>query len=314
MANASLTDPLEGPAAATSALVLQRACLTGNACTGAGQGAQTQATLAQPQNVASRDRRKRLCNRRPPDPACTNDGHSARAVQVEQLLYAYDPDRKTLIHGIFVDKDIPGDWGAYRKDCNAFVPPLDGAQSCIFVPEDFEKEAAQFNTSQAPTIGGQARDEWQRLRLRMLMHETGHARFTSLMPGPASAGACQPDDIRSELQEIAADMDEARTLDDLLRRSTLTRQARDNEFEKVLRDRWAKRAIDNWTKIQCVCECRDADSYIVRTADTMTVDWDIDLKIRYHSAIRATDPTWPIDPKPFGPGDFPAPRGRTRPA
>jgi hypothetical protein len=107
-------------------------------------------------------------------------------------------------------------------------------------------------------------------------------------------------------------MDECRTLDDLLRRSTLKQQDRNSEFDKVLFGRWVKRAVDNWTKIKCVCECADADAYVRNTSDKMTVDWDVGLQIRFHSAIRAADPTWPLDPKPLGPGDFPPPPTKTR--
>ena len=86
-------------------------------CATAGQGVKTKETLAQPQNVTSRDRRKKLCSKKPPDPACTKDGHAARAVEVEKLLFDYDADRRSLIHGIFVDKDgsvFIGDSEAHR--------------------------------------------------------------------------------------------------------------------------------------------------------------------------------------------------------
>jgi hypothetical protein len=301
------------PSAATAQPAsLQRACLTGAACTGAGQGAQTTQTLAQPQNVANRERRKQLCNKKPPDPGCTSDGHAARAVETEKLLFDYDSERRTLIHGIFVDKDIPSDWRAYRKDCNAFTPPLDGDKNCIFVPDTLEKNACQFNNSKDPTIDTEPRDEWQRFTLRVLMHETGHARFKGLLPSTPGPTACKLDDINPELQEIAADLDEAAALDKMLQSSSLTSQACRAAFDKVLSERWAKRAKDNWTRIRCACECEDAASYVRRTVDTMSVDWDNELKVRYHEAIRFLDPTWPVEAKPFGLGDFPEPSSTTK--
>ncbi|MFP3556894.1 DUF4157 domain-containing protein [Paraburkholderia sp. SIMBA_049] len=314
IANAALSDRLGLLTAGSVSHALQRACMTGAKCpANAGQGAKTKATLDDPQVKARRERRAALCNTRPRDPACTSDGHSARAVQLEALLAGYDADRKTLIFGIFVDKDIPDEWGAYRRRCNLFVPSIAGEQNCAFVPAQLEAEAARFLTSQDPMIGGMKREEWRWLTIRKLMHETGHARFGGLMPDAPRPGACKVDDIWAELQEIAADMDESRALDDMLQRSSLSPAERRAEFEKRLNERWIRRAVDNWTRIKCVCECKDADAYVRKTSDTMMVDWDRSLQIRYHLAIRAADPSWPVDPKPFGAGDFPAPPKSTRP-
>jgi hypothetical protein len=235
-------------------------------------------------------------------------------VDLERLLTAYDRERLTLIHGIFVDMDIPSTWGAVRRTCNRSLPPLDGDRSCVWVPDDLENEAKQFNTSQASTIGTMKREDWHRGKL---MHETGHARFELLHPEQPRAAGCSFDDIGAELHEIAADMDEIQTLYDVLNRSGLTSFQRNAELGKVFTDRWIRRALDNWKKIRCTCECGDANEFLRRTADTMTLDWDHALLVLYHWTMSSADPSWPIAPPPpaQGPGDFPMPRqGAGRPA
>ena len=288
---------------------LQRACLPASACpSGAGQAAKTAAVRGKAENVKKAARRKTLCTKTPRDPACTSDGHSRRAVQVEALLSQFQRDRLTLIHGVFVDKDIPADWGAYRLTCNGFMPPVDGDKHCIFVPEAMEKEAKEFNTTDDQKIGSMTREEWQRLHIRILTHETGHARFAELAPDAPSATACTIDTIWSELQEIAADMDEIEAFDDLLGRQGLTGRQRNDEIDKVLTSRWIKRALDNWLKIRCACDCADADSYVRRSVETMTVDWHDHLRRLVLGALQHADATWPVGPPGrLGPGDFPMP-------
>ncbi len=298
---------LAAPSLASGAL--QRACLPASVCpSGAGQAAKTAAVRAKAENQKKEERRKKLC-KKPRDPACTSDGHSRRAVQLEALLSQFQRDRLTLIHGVFVDKDIPAEWGAYRRTCNSFVPPVDGDKHCIFVPETMEKEAKQFNTTNDQKIGKLTREDWQRLHIRILMHETGHARFAELAPDAPSATACTIDSIWSELQEIAADMDEIEAFDDLLGRRGLTGRQRDEEIDKVLTSRWTKRALDNWLKIRCTCDCADADSYVRRSVETMTIDWQDHLRRLVFGALQQADTTWPVGPPgPLGPGDFPMPR------
>jgi hypothetical protein len=44
-------------------------------------------------NKEKRDRRRQVCGSRPPDPACTADGHGSPATQAAKLLHDYDPSR-----------------------------------------------------------------------------------------------------------------------------------------------------------------------------------------------------------------------------
>lgn len=293
--NALLPEKVHQSPGATDSAFLQRACLNPAECKpGEGQTAKTAAVRAEPVNVNKRERREQLCNKQPPDPGCTSDGHGARAVQLEKLLFAYRPERQTLIHGIFIDKDIPDVWGAYRKDCDQFVPKMDRGKHCIFAPEETEREANQFNNSQDAAIGGMTRDEWRLLKLRMLMHETGHARYQLAQPEDPRPGTCVFEKIRSELNEIAADMEEFGALYNLLQRSALPGSERETKLKDTLNSRWIPRATDNWKKIRCVCECRDANEYLRRTARIMTSGWSTALQFGFHSELFKAIPTWPV--------------------
>jgi len=276
-------------------LFLQRACLKPEECQAVeGQSAQTAAVRAKPENVNKQERRKQLCNKTPPDPACKGGNHTKRASQVEKLLFDYRPERRNLIEGIFIDKDIPDDWKAYRGDCATFVPKIEGGKHCIFVPETREKEAEQFHKGTDATIGGETRDEWRLFTLRVLMHETGHARYEEAKPGKPRPGACDFDDIRAELHEIAADMDDFGAMYNLLQRSALPGSQRDAKLKDTFKDRWIPRATDNWKKIRCVCECNDANEWVQKTAATMTSNWTAGLRARFHSELFKAIPTWPV--------------------
>src|SRR5262249_13397223 len=130
-----------------------------------------------PANKAKRDQRKAVCGKRPPDPACTADGHGAPATQAQSLLKAYDPSRPPADVKMLVDKDMEQGFSALTIKCANFVPPITGATDCITVPEKMEQEATQFNTTLDPTIGGMDRGKWRERTLEILVHESEHTRF-----------------------------------------------------------------------------------------------------------------------------------------
>jgi hypothetical protein len=292
---------------------LQRTCLPTSEChTPAGQSASTRATVTRAAQVQRRQRREQLCNRQPPDPACTSDGHGAAATNIERLLREYRPDRLALVHGIFVDRDIPSEWRAYRKQCDTFVPPVDGSDNCIFVQRASEQDAGRYHGG-STTIDGMSREDWRLLNLRVLMHETGHARFEAVSHPTPSPGGCTFDNVRSELHEIAADMDECEAADDILRGMNLTPRQRRDRLQDLLKSRFIDRAKKNWKEIQCVCECNDAIAHLRHTASTMTLHWPLVLESTYHTAMIRNVPNWPFAaPQPLGPGDFPEPASNMR--
>ncbi len=295
--NASLPERMLHSQGSTGPALLQRACLTADACKSAsGQTAKTAEVTAKAENKKKRERRKELCNKTPPDPACTSDGHGTRAKQLEKVVSDYKSNRLGFVAGVFIDKDIPDEWKAYRGDCDSFVPPITGGKHCIFTPEATEKEAAQFNDTKDATIGGLPRDEWRLFTLRVLMHETGHARYEEAKPSAPSATACDFDTIRSELHEIAADMDDFGATVDLLQRSSQPESAQETKLQNLFKDRWVPRATSNWKAIQCACECSDASEYVRKTATTMTAHWNTALKFRFHTELRKAIPSWPVAP------------------
>ena len=60
-----------------------------------------------------------------------------------------------------VDRDMEKDFGALTLSCNKFVPPISGAVDCVAVPAQMEQQAAQFNNTQDPMIGGEQRGTWR---------------------------------------------------------------------------------------------------------------------------------------------------------
>ena len=75
-------------------------------------------TLSQGQaeSKARRAERKKLCNKKVPDPGCSANKHGARAVELEKLLRAYDPSRSAT-EGIFIDRDLEKDFRALTIFC-----------------------------------------------------------------------------------------------------------------------------------------------------------------------------------------------------
>jgi hypothetical protein len=291
---------------------VQRACLTPAECqTASGQGAQTRATVSAPAQQQRRRTRQQHCSSQPANPACTNDGHGTRAQNLEQLLFSYRPQRRGLIHGIFVDRDIPSDWKAYRSSCANFTPPINNPGHCIFAPQTSEREAQEYHAGNA-TIGGSPRADWRLLNLRVLMHETGHARFENVTHRVAPPGTCNFTQIRSELHEIAADMEEFEAAHDLLTDMNLTPSQQRTRLDGMLTGRWVGRARENWKAIRCVCECVDANAHLENTVANMTIHWPEHLQRRFHSAMQASIPSWPIALPQPQPGDYPLPRGTTR--
>jgi hypothetical protein len=303
------------PRLSTAPVGLQRACLPASECAvPTGQSAATRATVNQAAQVQRRRRREQLCRQQPPDPACTSDGHAARAGNLERLLRLYRPGRLSLIHGVFVDRDIPADWGAYRADCDTFVPAINSSGNCIFVPQAREQNAGRFHAGDT-TIDGMSRADWRLLHLRILMHETGHARFEVAPHHAPGTGGCTFSQIRAELHEIAADMDEFEAAHDVLQGMSLTPRERRRRLGELLRTRWADRARNNWKQIRCVCDCGDAIAHLEHTASTMTSHWPITLAFTYHEAMSKHVPDWPwARQRPLGPGDFPEPRSDVRAA
>jgi len=101
--------------------------------------------------------RKELCNKVPPDPGCTGDGHGRRATEFEKLFQPIAPTQFATITGVFVDKDMPKDFGAYTWGCGFFTPPIAGGD-CVFIPEHLETEAEAYNKG-VKTVGGKARED-----------------------------------------------------------------------------------------------------------------------------------------------------------
>ena len=291
------------PKPAVSSSGVQRACLSTAEC-GKVEGSLTNfvaKTEAKPENKSKADRRRDLCSKTPPDPKCTSGGHGSVATQLTALAKDRSPEQLGSIAGIFIDKDIPAEYGAYTNQCSTFTPPKPfPGKFCTFVPESLEKQAEQFNMTKNPTIGGANRQDWLTATLRGLIHETEHARFDAApaiaKPSPT---ACDFNAISSNLTELAAITSEFK----IVRKRLLAKPEKQRKQEL---DAWFKfwissqgESISGTVKaVRCACECTDADEYIKKTVGFVTASWNTYELHTFHSKLRQPKwkLNWPIQP------------------
>jgi hypothetical protein len=300
-------------APAADAPKLQRACINDPECKPPTAGAlpgtavkgssthfgesveqEVKAEAAKEKKKTPADIRKELCNAMPPDPGCTADGHGRRATAFETLFQPMAPTQFATITGVFVDRDIPKDFGAYTWGCGFFTPPIAGGQ-CVFIPENLETEAAAYNNG-VKTVGGKDREDWLTDTLSTITHELEHARFGKDI-SKTDIGTCKFGDVSHELSELAAIMSEFPI-----------------KYRATAEKSWSARrtALGNWFQykltqpskhgetvagilkaIRCRCECKDVNEYIRRVTDFTTADWKEDERNYFHSELR--DAKWKLD-------------------
>lgn len=275
---------------------LQRTCLPAAEC------ATKQATLTEfvketeskPQNVSKKDKRKAACQKVPPDPSCTSDGHGAKATALTDIMTTNYASRFGFITGIFVDKDMPAEWGAYTSDCSSFMPPLAGGK-CSFVPDVLEAQAKLYQRG-AQSVGGRPRAGWLTSALDTLTHETEHARFDTATPiAEPNATACKFADHESNLSEMAARLSEMH----VYYRAALAKPEKDrfNAFYAKFAF-WVGSGGEDINGIikdmRCKCECADVDYYITKTSESVSSaqKWDSNELRMIHTELR--DPKWAL--------------------
>jgi hypothetical protein len=252
---------------------------------------------ADPSNKEKRDRRQRVCGSRPRDPACTADGHGSPAIQAAKLLHDYDPNRPVAGVKMLVDKDLEHDFGALTIRCNTFVPPVPGATDCITIPEKMEKDAAQFNDTADPTIGGMERGKWRERTLEILVHESEHTRVRAdFRAGKvlANTPTCTTDDVLSAMNELAAMLTEFRLRMERIRTSVALSSAdRAEEMNDWRRHRilGTKQSITvSLRTARCACNCDEANKMIREAIEFATASWTQQEKNELHREMR--DPRW----------------------
>ncbi len=276
--------------------LVQRACKSGAYCaTAATLTTFVASTESKPENVAKAARRKKLCGVVPPDPKCTSDGHGAPATALTDILRANFSSRLGYITGIYVNKDMPADYGAVTFACSGFTPPLPGG-TCTFVPDVLEAQAKHYQSG-AQTIGGSSRATWLTATLGTLTHETEHARFDASAPiAEPSPTACKFVDFSDNLSEMAAHLSEMH----VYYRAALARPTADRwkQFDQMF-DFWVKNGSEDISGIvkdlRCKCECSDADYYITKTAESVSKSqkWNSYELSVIHTALK--DPKWGLD-------------------
>lgn len=258
-------------------------------------------TTADPVNKSKETRRQTLCNATPRNPGCTGDGHGREATQLEAFLKSQAPSRVAAIKGIFVDMDMPQQYGAYTNPCSGFTPPITAApnQFCTFVPNALEKEAAQYNGT-AAKIGGKTRRQWSQVALRILTHETEHALFDADPAGTKITGnPCDPNAISGALTELAAIISEFKPV--YHKAMGLPHPARETEMNWWF-NFWVNAKSEslagNVKAIRCECDCIPADEYIKHTFEFATKDWNKYETFLYNSEMQKPKwkLNWPVAP------------------
>ena len=292
---------------------LQRACLPAAECA-APKTTLTEfvaQTESKPENVSKADKRNKACGKVPPDAACTADGHGAKATALTAIVAAKYPSRLGFVTGIFVNKDMPADWGAVTMDCASFTPPLPGSK-CTFAPDTLEAQAKQYQSGSA-FIGRASRADWLTATLGTLTHETEHARFDAAAPiAEPTATACKFANHESNLSEMAAHFSEMH----VFYRDALARSDKDR-FKRFYQmfDFWVKNGSEDISGIvkdlRCKCECNDADYYITKTVASVASaqKWDTNEAFMIHTELLnpkwGFKPKWPIAPPGVNVMDLP---------
>jgi hypothetical protein len=300
---------------ATFQPVLQRACSTDPECAPAEEGdlpgsnvpgsvehfqssveREEKETAKKKHTKTLREIRDELCSKKPPDPACTADGHASRATEFEKLFRPLAPDQFALADGVFIDKAIPKRYAAYVQDCRAFKPKLPGDQ-CIFIPERLEKQAERYNSGEKK-IDGKERQEWFSDALGTVTHELEHVRFEQEFPETKPRKeACEFDDVSGELTELGAIMSEFPAFF----RAHADKSWHDRRIEM---DEWFKRKVTQPSRhgeriagilkaIRCRCECEDVNAYVKSVVDFTTESWTDVERNTFHEELR--DPKWKLD-------------------
>jgi hypothetical protein len=293
-------------------LQLQRACLPSAECA-APRATLTEfvaETQAKPENISKAEKREKACTKSPPDAGCTSDGHGATATALTAILTANYKSRLSYITGIYVDKDIPADWGAVTRGCSNFMPPLPGGR-CTFVPDTLEAQAKLYQGG-AKTIGASSRQDWLTATIGTLTHETEHARFNAATPiAQPSASACTFAAHKRNLSEMASHLSEMH----VYYRAALARpeKGRFKQFYQMF-DYWVKNGSEDISGIvkdlRCHCECSDADHYITKTVESVATSqkWDTNEAWTIHTELSKPKwgLKWPVPPGAVDIHDLPA--------
>ena len=266
-----------------------------------------QETESKPENVSKAAKRSANCAANKPE--CTADGHAAVATALTALLRDRSPSRLDNVSGVFVNKDMPDDYGAVTVGCASFTPALPvnaGKAYCTTVPASLEAEAKLYANTKTKLIGGVPRYTWVTRTLMTLTHETEHGRFDSAaddpaktpLKGPASAG-CSPADVESDLSEMAAQMSEFPIL--LRRIQVLPSDVRPKRLAA-----WFEYHLNNGSEdvtgtlksLRCRCDCADVDNYVKQVVAFAQAGWNSYEKTVYHQEMKnpAHKLNWPVDP------------------
>jgi hypothetical protein len=279
---------------------LSRACLSTAECTApeAKKGSLDEYVKEQQaKNKARDDARAAVCNKTPPDPACTADGHGRVATELTKFMTAQLPARMSAIYRLIVNMDMP--YAGNTIACDGFKPEIPGGagKQCTFVPNKLELEAERYNAGD-DTVGGMDRLHWSQRAQRLLTHETEHAMFTAAEKSGTEvkdpAIACDFAANRTSLTELAAEISEFKPVHK--KALALTGDARDANLAWWF-NFWIKTGGENITgnvkSIRCNCDCGPADAVITKMFNFASKDWNTYEKWIYNKTLQ--DPKWGLN-------------------
>ncbi|WP_187329378.1 eCIS core domain-containing protein [Halomicronema hongdechloris] len=299
-----------GPDNLSRKAFIQRACLPDPECEPPDTGeARVGSAKRFGEEVTEKAAPKRAERKKLPPETARSGLHGRPAEAVEHLFQEHISDLRPVIHGVFVDEDLPDDVGASRADCLQWaqvslppgtkVPEFEGAvHSCIFVPAALERQAAIYNSGGVPDPRF-TRQEWLRWAvLRVLTHETTHARFLGAnIRYPSSDENCTEERLAKEISELAAVISEFPFV---------------NRLKQDLQDAWFNHHLKDPTEvtgesisgairdIRCSCECPDADAMIRAAFEFASSSWTERQKQTFHAHMKRGkgkefDIYWPYD-------------------
>ncbi len=290
--------PQNGPGTAVPATI-QRACLSGAACSSAHGSATGFGAESESREAAARRRRAGM------SPARQRlHGHTGHARALETFFNSQVPGLVSNFHGFFVDQDLDPDTGALQEDCAQMVPPITGAtKPCIFVHGDLNQQALKFNTDPtATTIGGRSRETWRIDTVQLIVHENQHLLYGGAISGtavPAGVTSCTRAAVDSDLSELNAIMSEF-----VIAFRAIPAGAPATDPASLRLARWFDFKIDtagenirdNLRRLRCNCDCADADRFIKETFNFATSSWSVAEKDAFNAELRrpARGLNWPL--------------------
>ena len=242
------------------------------------------------------------------------DRHGQSATNLERLATENGINLSAgNIAGIFIDRAISANYGAYATICIAFgsfvnPPTTDPTRHCVFVPVSLEDQAQQYYSNpRAQQIGSIQRNLWLGITLATLRHERQHVIFNTSPHAYVGSGCTRATVLYTSgthtftvnyyLSELSAGLSE------FLSYYNVLISTGDASIRTFVLQNWLRHKVENShesikgiiTALRCRCSCSEVDSYIRDTFTFTTSSWPLAARVILNSLL-ANYPNlnWPI--------------------